>query len=139
MKKLVKQIAELFIVAVIVSLLNGCSREADVEIFNNTDSAIKIMSEGHEFLVEKNSLCQLTFGNLAKGIAVWVNGKTLAYKSSFLDERGIYKLLKHGSKINVLTLQLNADGFVYIVSGEKKLPVNQYPNQPDGYPLQPNK
>jgi hypothetical protein len=139
MKKLFRQIIGFFVVAAIVSLLTGCSREADVEIFNNTASAITIMLDGHEFVVEKDTSRQLLFGNLVNGIVVSTNGKTSIYKSAFLNKRKIYEFLKHSSKADILTLQLNSDGLVYVVAPDTKLPANQYPEQPENFPLQPSK
>ena len=53
MKKLFTQIIGLFVVAAIVSLPTGCSREADVEIFNNTDAVIKIILTDMNLLLKK--------------------------------------------------------------------------------------
>jgi hypothetical protein len=132
-----KHIPTYFTIILILCWLSGCTKEALVEVFNNSDAKLEVTSKRQTITIERYSSCVLSFDEIVEGISIRSNGRTLLYTSPMLDEWKIRKWLKGNSKVNILTTQVNEDGVLYVVAPNEKLPTLQYPAQPNGFPLHP--
>ena len=139
MKNLFKYSSWLPIIAAIGLLLTGCSTASDVVIFNNANSAIEVTCRGQNIIVERNSSCQVSYDSIAEGFTIRIDTNSSTYKIPVMNARKASKLSKHKTWMDILTVQLNSDGAIYVVAPDTKLPTSQYPEQPDNFPLKPSK
>jgi hypothetical protein len=126
----------LLCIAVALAALTGCTKSQIIEIWNNTVVPVVVVI-GNE---------RLSIGPGGKGkISPWLKeGEQLTIEASGTKSTFVFRnppgtfLVETRTK-TLLRLQLNADGFIYVLAPEAKGIIKQgISEQPTDFPLKPN-
>jgi hypothetical protein len=129
-------------------LLTSCSVLSRVIVFNNTagtagfavnDEKLRQIAPGEERWIHSGWRC--LEDHCSSEIAVERNGYRYSYKYGgsreefpFLRE---YSVRKWHPARNVIKMQLNADGSLFVVRPGQRFPISAMEAQPSGFPLHP--
>jgi len=115
--------------------LAGCTKDHKIELWNNTGSAVTIAAADETLVIQPGS--KGTFGWLWPGeqFTVQMGGTKIILEYQppprhFLDETVTATTYK---------LQINSDGFVYVLDPWTKAVAQHLPEQPPGFPLKQKK
>lgn len=117
---------------IISVLLSGCPRVAKLDFYNNTDVSVIIDIGGAhtEILSQTSKVLKFTSKNLmvTSSLGRWSYGRDLV---PYGGEDGHYF-------DGTVYVQLNQDGYLYLIGHESARPLTMFPNQPEGFPLPPS-
>ena len=125
--------------------LSGCSFLVELALFNNSGQDISVCNLNHS-----NKPCQ-TISNNAIGLVTLISNKAASNWSYSINDRvynfnfGSYP--EHVSNIYcsgfvqkrcAISIQYQNNGLLYWAGKNQELPVDNFPNQPEGFPVEPN-
>jgi len=135
MKTIPRRICLFLFISVAVAL-TGCPKFAYVALFNHSDHEVRVSSSGGEIgSVAPGRVLKFRFGGetieIQKGNITWTYGREIPHggeNGPFFD--------------GTLRVQLENDGRLYALKKEVSPPLDDFNEQPDGFPLipkEPNK
>lgn len=125
-----------YIILAVLFIFPGCSKDSQIELFNNTNSQIEVRFGANQIVIENRSSILFSFDSAARGVTISKNGRKLIYRFPFMSRIDTYGYWRHGST-DVLRVQLDTNSFIYVVSPQAQLPALSHIKQPSGFPLQP--
>ncbi len=121
----------------LISLCFGCSRESMVCFFNNQNVGVEVLTENETLLVNPKESLTFSFSRVARGFVIKnINGE-FSYEFQPVPIAKNRLLWKRKNSKHMITIQLEPNQMIYVVSPDSALPSNNFPVQPDGFPLNP--
>lgn len=129
-----------FIFAFIFLVSTGsCSRQMQLTIYNNSKNEVKMVSASASTLIPMNAGTMVLYPRDGDFRLESANGTKTYHISVFPPKKYVY-FAKSGSFNNgnyTCKLQLESDLKMYLLDPSAVCPVEQFPDQPAGYPLIP--
>ncbi len=129
-----------FSLIVIILLFASCNREFILDVFNNTGGDITVISSDRALVETRYFIISGGHTRVKNPYWLIVDGARgrWSYYAAPISAKGDYVVSERLGPL-IEKFQIEANGFVYILSRESNAIVNELPNQPLGYPLMPQK
>ena len=130
MKNKIKSLCLSFVVA----LLCSCSVPTFLIVYNNTQNDLSILSDGKWYSIKDKNYKEIPFPHGKLKLDVISSTNTWQYKIGFPPRNFEKTKWEISPKIY---LQIESNGWVYILYPTNDFPEINFPPQPKGYPLKP--
>jgi hypothetical protein len=125
--------------AFFLSVFASCTIPTQVEIFNDSEQLIRIVTEGNEVEIPPGKIAKLGYeGNLNQiEIQIGLVEHTYRLRSGIPNDFVQWRGWGPWSE-RVARIQLDSEGRIWLVGRDQTTPVQKYITQPDGFPLVPH-
>ena len=123
----------------VAGLLGACTIATEVEVFNNSSVPVRLVINGDVSLLNPGKDATIYERELSRpsvetdGIA-WTYARPTRIPESFIAWRGWGFW-----QSRVATVQIEPDGKIWLLGVDQSAPVSEFVEQPEGFPLIPNK
>jgi hypothetical protein len=122
---------------VVIFVCSSCSRPFGFKLFNNNEVEIQVALENKKIIVQPNTALSLSYGDVVNGFAIKSAYQVFQYQLPRFGRATISSFRDRKSSHDLLTIQLESDGAIYLVQPNTTLPSVKFPIQPDGFPIKP--
>ena len=122
---------KIIISILLISIVTSCTLIPYIVLFNNTSEKIIVTYSGKKYLLEPYSLKEI----MAVGeiLEIETSKTSWFYKVAYFPQ----SFIKHEFTKDLINIQLQSNGWIYILYPTNNLPAKTFPMQPEGYPLKP--
>ena len=131
--------ATICLALLVASSLGSCTLATEVEVFNNTSTPVRLVINGDVSRLKPGkdtTIYEMDFDRprVETDSISWTYDRTSRIPESFIAWRG-WSFWQS----RVARVQIEADGKIWLLGVDQFPPVSEFVEQPEGFPLVPNK
>ncbi len=131
--------ATLYLVLLVACSLGSCTLATEMEVFNNTSSTVRLVVNGDVSRLKPGkdtTIYEREFGqiNVETDGTSWTYDIPSRIPESFIAWRGWGFWSSR-----VASVQIEADGKIWLLGIDQSAPVTDFLDQPEGFPVDPKK